>query len=182
MASLPIVQFDPTATLRAHGMPVTAQRIAVLRSVHNAPHATADEVAAATHGSIGSISRQSVYSTLGAFVERGIVRRIQPIGSVARYEDRVDDNHHHVVCRNCGAIADVPCAVGLRPCLSASETHGFVIDEADVSYWGVCPACTRRGDKRSRSTTGKKSIAKKSIAKKSTTRKSTTTTPNKKGK
>jgi Fur family ferric uptake transcriptional regulator len=142
------MQFDPTATLRAHGMPVTAQRIAVLRAVHQAPHATADEVAAAAHASIGSISRQSVYNTLSTFVEQGIVRRIQPIGSLARYEDRVGDNHHHVVCRRCGAIADVQCAVGRRPCLAASETHGFTIDEADVSYWGVCPACARRSTAR----------------------------------
>ena len=154
------MQFNPTATLRAHGMPVTAQRIAVLRAVHLAPHATADEVAVAAHGTIGSISRQSVYNTLGAFVERGIVRRIQPIGSVARYEDRVGDNHHHVVCRTCGAIADVQCAVGHRPCLSASETHGFVIDEADVSYWGLCPSCSRRTSKRSKPSTSSKASKK----------------------
>ena len=153
------MQFDPVATLRSHDMPVTAQRLAVLRAIHQAPHATADEVAEAATSHIGSISRQSVYNTLGTFVERGIVRRIQPIGSVARYEDRVGDNHHHVVCRNCGAIADVKCAVGHRPCLSASETHGFVIDEADVSYWGLCPSCTHRS--RTTSKSGKKSPNKK---------------------
>jgi len=164
------MQFDPTATLRAHDMAVTAQRIAVLRAVHLAPHSTADEVAEAAHGTIGSISRQSVYNTLGTFVERGIVRRIQPIGSVARYEDRVGDNHHHVICRNCGAIADVQCAVGHRPCLTASQTHGFRIDEADVSYWGTCPACARaakttrassRITKRSRQRNPKKTPTKK---------------------
>ena len=137
-------------------MPVTAQRIAVLRAVHQAPHATADEVAAAAHANIGSISRQSVYNTLSTFVEQGIVRRIQPIGSLARYEDRVGDNHHHVVCRRCGAIADVQCAVGRRPCLAASETHGFTIDEADVSYWGVCPACARRNTSHRKSKTPNK--------------------------
>ena len=137
------MQFDPIATLRSRRMPVTAQRLAVLRAVHQAPHATADEVAAAATSHIGSISRQSVYDTLAALVDRGVLRKIQPIGSVARYEDRVGDNHHHVICRSCGAVADVDCAVGHRPCLTASQTHGFRIDEADVSYWGTCPACER---------------------------------------
>ena len=154
------MQFDPAATLRSHRMPVTAQRLAVLRAIHEAPHATADDVAEAASGHIGSISRQSVYDTLAVLVDRGVLRKIQPIGSVARYEDRVGDNHHHVVCRSCGAIADVDCAVGHRPCLTASQTHGFRIDEADVSYWGTCPACTR-------------------TTKRKPTRKST---PNKKGK
>ena len=141
VAATPTVPFDPKAMLLAADMPVTAQRLAVLRAVHHAPHATADEVATAAANDIGSISRQSVYDTLGALVERGVLRKIQPVGSVARYEDRVGDNHHHVVCRQCGALADVECAVGYRPCLTASQSHGFVIDEADVSYWGLCPSC-----------------------------------------
>ncbi len=127
--------------LREHGIVVTAQRLAVLRAVTRAPHSTADQVAGLARADIGSISKQSVYDTLNSFVERGIVRRIQPIGSPALYEDRVGDNHHHVMCRSCGAVGDVDCAVGERPCLHASETHGFAIDEADVTYWGLCPQC-----------------------------------------
>lgn len=133
---------DPAALLRQHSMSVTAQRLAILRAVGNAPHSTADHIAALAADDIGSISRQSVYDTLGTMVERGILRRIEPIGLVAMYEDRVGDNHHHVICRSCGAVGDVDCAVGDAPCLTASDTHGFVIDEADVSYWGLCPACT----------------------------------------
>lgn len=128
-------------TLRHHGVIVTAQRLAVLRAVSQAPHSNADHVAGLARTDIGSISKQSVYDTLNSFVERGIVRRIQPIGSPALYEDRVGDNHHHVMCRSCGAVGDVDCAVGERPCLHASETHGFAIDEADVTYWGLCPQC-----------------------------------------
>ena len=127
--------------LRAHGIVVTAQRLAVLRAVAKAPHSTADHVAGLARTDIGSISKQSVYDTLNSFVERGIVRRIQPIGSPALYEDRVGDNYHHVMCRSCGAVGDVDCAVGERPCLHASQTHGFAIDEADVTYWGLCPQC-----------------------------------------
>ena len=127
--------------LRHHGVVVTAQRLAVLRAVSQAPHSTADHVAGLARADIGSISKQSVYDTLNSFVERGIVRRIQPIGSPALYEDRVGDNHHHVMCRSCGAVGDVDCAIGERPCLHASETHGFAIDEADVTYWGLCPKC-----------------------------------------
>ena len=160
------MRFDPIATLRAHEMPVTAQRLAVLRAVNGHPHATADEVAAAATRHIGSISRQSVYDTLTALVDRGVLRKIQPIGSVARYEDRVGDNHHHVICRSCGAVADVDCAVGRRPCLHASDAQGFVIDEADVSYWGTCPSCARRNR-----TSPKKSL-----------NKSPKKSPNKKGK
>lgn len=132
---------DPAALLRQHSMSVTAQRLAILRAVGEAPHSTADDIVTRAAADIGSISRQSVYDTLGTMVERGILRRIEPIGLVAMYEDRVGDNHHHVICRSCGAIGDVDCAVGSAPCLTASNTHGFVIDEADVSYWGLCPAC-----------------------------------------
>ena len=135
--------FDPLATLRTHRMPVTAQRLAVLRAVHSHPHATAEQIASVATQELGSISKQSVYDTLTTMVERGALRKIQPVGSVALYENRVGDNHHHVVCRSCGAVGDVDCAVGYRPCLSASHTHGFVIDEADVSYWGICAACAK---------------------------------------
>lgn len=129
--------------LREHGVTVTAQRLAVLTAVSRLPHATADEVADVARAEIGSISRQSVYDTLGLLVEAGLVRRIQPLGSAARYEDRVGDNHHHVICRECGTLADVDCAVGTAPCLTASDDQGFVIDEADVAYWGRCPQCQR---------------------------------------
>lgn len=127
--------------LREHGVTATAQRVAVLTAVSRLPHSTADEVAEDARRAIGSISRQAVYDALGVLVEAGLVRRIQPIGSPARYEDRVGDNHHHVICRECGALADVDCAVGSAPCLTATDDRGFVIDEADVAYWGLCPEC-----------------------------------------
>jgi Fur family ferric uptake transcriptional regulator len=186
------MRFDPVDTLRSHRMPVTAQRLAVLRAVNGRPHATADEVATAATKDIGTISRQSVYDTLAAMVERGVLRKIQPIGSVARYEDRVGDNHHHVVCRECGMVADVDCAVGHRPCLHASQTHGFVIDEADVSYWGTCPTCagtSRRNTGTSRRNAGasrrmnRKAVGTSRRSSRSTAnKKSRTSTPNKKGK
>ncbi|MFM8515498.1 MAG: Fur family transcriptional regulator [Actinomycetota bacterium] len=134
--------------LREHGVTVTAQRVAVLTAVSRLPHSTADEVAESARREIGSISRQSVYDALGVLVEAGLVRRIQPIGSPARYEDRVGDNHHHVICRECGTLADVDCAVGSAPCLTASDDRGFVIDEADVAYWGRCPECQPECDQR----------------------------------
>lgn len=134
--------------LREHGVTVTAQRVAVLTAVSRLPHSTADEVAESARREIGSISRQSVYDALGVIVEAGLVRRIQPIGSPARYEDRVGDNHHHVICRECGTLADVDCAVGSAPCLTASDDRGFVIDEADVAYWGRCPECQPEFDQR----------------------------------
>jgi Fur family ferric uptake transcriptional regulator len=133
---------DPAQRLRRHGLQVTAQRLAVLRAVSNRPHSTADEIEPLVRAEIGAISRQAVYDALGALTEAGLVRRIQPARSPARYEDRVDDNHHHLVCRTCGLTVDVDCAVGRRPCLEASDDHGFVIDEAEVIYWGVCPSCT----------------------------------------
>lgn len=132
---------DLSELLKAHGLNVTAQRLAVMRAVTSHPHSTADAVAEQAKSDIGAISRQSVYDALTLLNECGIVRRIQPIGSPALYESRVGDNHHHVICRSCGQVADVDCAVGHRPCLTASETHGFVIDEAEVAYWGFCPAC-----------------------------------------
>ena len=132
---------DAKRLLRRHGLQVTAQRLAVLRAVSTHPHATADELADDVRGSIGSISRQAVYDTLGTLVEKGLARRIQPAGSPARYEDRVGDNHHHLVCRACGVMVDVDCAVGAAPCLAAANDHGFAIDEAEVVYWGYCPGC-----------------------------------------
>ncbi|MFV0526101.1 MAG: Fur family transcriptional regulator [Acidimicrobiales bacterium] len=127
--------------LRHHGLQVTAQRLAILDAVAQRPHATADEVAADVRDLIGSVSRQAVYDTLGVLVEKDVLRRIQPAGSAARYEDRVGDNHHHLVCRGCGALVDVDCAVGAAPCLTASDDHGFELDEAEVIHWGRCPAC-----------------------------------------
>ena len=127
--------------LRQHGVQVTAQRMAVLDAVSARPHATTEEITEVVRSSIGSISRQAVYDTLGVFVEKNLIRRIQPTGSVARYEDRVGDNHHHLVCRGCGVVFDIDCAVGSTPCLTADDDHGFEIDEAEVVYWGRCPTC-----------------------------------------
>ena len=133
--------FDPSAILRRHGVPITAQRLAVLRAVSSRPHSTADAIAEAVRAEIGVISRQSVYNALGMLAEKGLIRRIQPSGSTALYEDRVGDNHHHLICRTCGKTADVDCSVGKAPCLSASDNSGFQIDEAEVIYWGTCPEC-----------------------------------------
>jgi len=127
--------------LRRHGLQVTAQRLAVMRAVAARPHATADELIADVRAVIGSISRQAVYDTLAVLAEKNLVRRIQPAGSPARYEDRVDDNHHHLICRSCGKTYDIDCAIGSTPCLTADDDHGFEIDEAEVIYWGRCPAC-----------------------------------------
>jgi Fe2+/Zn2+ uptake regulation proteins len=129
------------ALLRERGLHVTPQRLAVLGAVTSHPHTTADSVLDRVRASIGSISRQAVYDSLSVLVEADIVRRIEPAGSPARYETRVGDNHHHVVCRSCGALADVDCAVGDTPCLTAADDQGFVIDEAEVVYWGKCPQC-----------------------------------------
>ena len=129
--------------LRQHGLQVTAQRLAVMRAVSSHPHATADELIEDVRAEIGSISRQAVYDTLGVLAEKHLVRRIQPAGSAARYEDRVDDNHHHLICRGCGKMYDIDCAVGYTPCLTANDDHGFEIDEAEVIYWGRCPSCKK---------------------------------------
>lgn len=138
------VAIDPLALLRQHGIQVTAQRLAVLGAVSNQPHITADAVADAVRGEIGAISLQSVYDALGVLVTGGLIRRIQPAGSAARYEDRVGDNHHHLICRNCGRVVDVDCAAGSAPCLTASDDRGYEIDEAEVAYWGRCPDCRNR--------------------------------------
>ncbi len=120
---------------------MTAQRLAVLRTVSDHPHVTADSVAETVRGEIGAISVQAVYDALAALTDKGLLRRIQPAGSPARYEDRVGDNHHHLICRSCGRMVDVDCAVGDAPCLTASDGLGYEIDEAEVIYWGRCPEC-----------------------------------------
>jgi len=135
---------DPADLLRERGIQVTAQRLAVLRAVTAHPHVTADGVAEAVRAEIGAISLQSVYDALGVLVAEGLIRRIQPAGSPARFEDRVGDNHHHLICRGCGRVVDVDCAVGSAPCLTASNDRGYEIDEAEVAYWGRCPECVRR--------------------------------------
>ena len=127
--------------LREAALRVTRPRVAVLTAVRDHPHADTDAIIGAVREDLGGVSHQAVYDVLQALTVARLVRRIQPSGSVARYESRVGDNHHHVVCRSCGAIADVDCAVGIMPCLSASEDYGFVIDEAEVIYWGRCPEC-----------------------------------------
>ena len=132
---------DNAALLRRHGLQVTAQRLAVLRAVANGPHRAADEVFKVVGGEIGAISRQAVYDALATLTDRGLVRRIQPAGSPARYEDRVGDNHHHLICRTCNRMVDVDCAVGDTPCLTAADDAGYEIDEAEVIYWGRCPGC-----------------------------------------
>ena len=134
---------DPSKILRERGLQVTAQRLAVLRAVSGRPHCTADDVADDVRAEIGAISRQAVYDVLGILSEKGIIRRIQPSGSPARYEDRVGDNHHHLICRNCGKTVDTDCAIGNSPCLTASDTSGFKIDEAEVIYWGLCAKCLK---------------------------------------
>jgi Fur family ferric uptake transcriptional regulator len=132
---------EGAALLRRHGVQVTAQRLAVLAAVSRLPHGTAEEIAEAVRAEIGTISRQAVYDALGLLTEKGLLRRIEPAGSPARYEDRAGDNHHHLVCRTCGRMVDVDCAVGAAPCLTPAVNPGFEIDEAEVVYWGRCPEC-----------------------------------------
>jgi Fur family transcriptional regulator, stress-responsive regulator len=138
------VRPDPTDLLRQRGIQVTAQRLAVMRAVSAHPHVTADAVAEAVRAEIGAISLQSVYDALAVLVAEGLVRRIQPAGSPARFEDRVGDNHHHLICRVCGRVVDVACAVGDAPCLVAADGQGYEIDEAEVAYWGRCPDCLKQ--------------------------------------
>ena len=142
---------DPSDLLRQRGIQVTAQRLAVLRAVSSEPHITADAVAEAVRGEIGAISLQSVYDALSVLVTEGLIRRIQPAGSPARFEDRVGDNHHHLICRGCGRVVDVDCAVGKAPCLTAHDDNGYQIDEAEVAYWGRCPDCLGKSTPASRS-------------------------------
>ena len=132
---------DSAALLRQRGIQVTAQRLAVLRTVTAHPHITADAVAEIVRTEIGAISLQSVYDALGLLVSEGLIRRIQPPGSPARFEDRVGDNHHHLICRTCGRVVDADCAVGSAPCLRPIDGQGYEIDEAEVAYWGRCPEC-----------------------------------------
>ncbi len=132
---------DPIAQLRDAGLRVTRPRLAVIEALVRQPHADADAIAEAARAELGTVSTQAIYDVLKAFTTVGLVRRIEPAGSPARFELRVGDNHHHVVCRSCGAIADVDCAHGSAPCLTASDNHGFSIDEAEVTYWGICPDC-----------------------------------------
>jgi len=135
-------QTDVEQLLRGAALRVTRPRVAVLTAVRAHPHADTDSIISAVRDDVGDVSTQAVYDVLRALTSAGLVRRIEPSGSVARYESRVGDNHHHVICRSCGVIADVDCAVDETPCLIASDDHGFVIDEAEVIYWGVCPACS----------------------------------------
>jgi Fur family transcriptional regulator, stress-responsive regulator len=132
---------DHDALLRQHGLQVTAQRLAVLRAVSERPHGTADDLYTVVRAEIGAISRQAVYDALAALTDKGVLRRIQAARSPARYEDRVGDNHHHLICRICGRMVDVDCAVGYTPCLTAADNSGYEIDEAEVIYWGRCPDC-----------------------------------------
>ena len=142
MVTVDTSSLDVEEDLRARGLRVTRPRLAVIAALEHAPHADTDTVAELARTSLGAVSIQAVYDVLRALTDAGLVRRIEPAGSPARYELRIGDNHHHVVCRSCGAIADVDCAVGEAPCLDPSESHGFVVDEAEVTYWGLCPACS----------------------------------------
>jgi Fur family transcriptional regulator, stress-responsive regulator len=135
------VSVEPAEVLRERGYRVTGQRLAVLRAVVRQPHLTADAVAETVRAELGAISLQAVYDVLAVLVDVGLIRRIQPAGSPARFEARVSDNHHHVICRSCGRTADVDCAVGPAPCLTAVDNKGYEIDEAEVIYWGRCAQC-----------------------------------------
>jgi Fur family transcriptional regulator, stress-responsive regulator len=128
--------------LRGAALRVTRPRLAVLDAVHTHPHVDTDAIIVAVHRFSPGVSRQAVYNSLHTLADAGLLRRIQPAGSVARYESRVGDNHHHMVCRSCSAITDVDCAVGEAPCLTASDDHGYSVDEAEVTYWGLCPDCS----------------------------------------
>jgi len=148
---MPAVAADLAELLRQRGIQMTAQRLAVLRAVSSRPHVTADAVAESVRGEIGAISLQAVYDALGVLVAEGLIRRIQPAGSSARFEDRVGDNHHHLICRTCGRTVDVDCAVGFAPCLTAVDAKGYEVDEAEVVYWGRCPDCLGRSNQPPRS-------------------------------
>lgn len=133
---------DLQQLLRGAALRVTRPRVAVLSAVYANPHADTDSIIRAVRQNLPEVSHQTVYDSLHTLTNAGLVRRIQPSGSVARYESRVGDNHHHVVCRSCGVVADADCAVGAAPCLTASDDNGFSIDEAEVTYWGLCPGCS----------------------------------------
>jgi Fur family transcriptional regulator, stress-responsive regulator len=142
-AEISAVQNPPQVErlLRDAALRVTAPRKAVLLAVHDHPHADTETLLVATRARLGSVSHQAVYDVLRVLTDAGLVRRFQPAGSVARYEARVGDNHHHLVCRSCGVVSDVECAVGEAPCLTASDDAGFEVDEAEIVYWGLCPEC-----------------------------------------
>lgn len=144
---------DVAALLRERGLQVTAQRVAVLRAVAEHPHSAADEVHEVVTRELGAISKQAVYDALAALTDKGLLRRIQPAGSSARYETRTGDNHHHLICRVCGRTVDVDCAVGDTPCLTAADDAGYEIDEAEVVYWGRCPECVTADPNRTRTPT-----------------------------
>ena len=133
---------DHEQLLRDSALRVTRPRVAVLSAVHAHPHADTETIIGAVRAGLGRVSTQAIYDVLRALTSAGLIRRIEPAGSVARYESRVADNHHHVVCRSCGAMQDVDCAVGSAPCLTAANDHGYSIDEAEVTYWGLCPTCS----------------------------------------
>ena len=135
--------------LRAAELRVTRPRVAVLDAVHARPHSDTDTIFGAVRAVLPDVSRQAVYDVLAALTASGLIRRIQPSGSVARYESRVGDNHHHVVCRSCGAISDIDCSIGSAPCLTPVDDRGFLVDEAEVIYWGQCPDCSTRQSSRS---------------------------------
>jgi len=138
--------FDAEPLLRGAALRVTRPRLAVLNAVHEHPHADTESIIRIVRADLGDVSMQAVYDVLRVLTTARLVRRIEPAGSVARYESRVGDNHHHVVCRSCGEIADVDCDVGEQPCLTASDDHGYAIDEAEVVYWGICPDCSSSSD------------------------------------
>ena len=131
-----------SAAMKSAGLQITAQRLAVYYAVHTNPHAMADEIHQTVKADLGAVSRQAVYDALNVMADSGLIRRIQPAGSPARYEHRLD-NHHHLVCRKCESLIDVDCAVGAAPCLKAKSDHGYVVDEAEVIYWGICPECQK---------------------------------------
>ncbi len=132
---------DMTVRLREQGVQVTAQRLAVMRAVGDQPHSTAAEITSEVRGKIGAVSLQAVYDALAMLTGKGIIRRIEPAGSTARYEARVGDNHHHLVCRECNRMVDVDCAVGHTPCVEPADPAGYAVDEAEIIYWGLCPEC-----------------------------------------
>ena len=146
----------PADLLRLRGIQVTAQRLAVLKAVSAQPHVTADGVAAIVRREIGAISLQAVYDALTLLVSEGLLRRIQPAGSSARFEDRVGDNHHHLICRSCGRMVDVDCAAGSAPCLAAADDRGYEIDEAEVVYWGRCPSCLKKAHRKRENSRGQR--------------------------
>ncbi len=135
------LSLDHAALLRRHGLRVTVKRLAVLQAVSEQPHCTTDDIYRVVRAEVGAVSQQAVYDAVAALTDTGILRRIQPAGSPARYENRVADNHHHLVCRACNRMVDVDCAVGQTPCLDAADDAGYAVDEAEVIYWGRCPDC-----------------------------------------